>query len=44
MNMVTRIKEALALLVEWRGLERQLRAQKVSTKAIRLLKRIYLRV
>lgn len=40
----TRIREAIKLLAEWAGLEKQLRANKVSTKAIHNIKRIYLRL
>jgi len=37
------ILDALALMKEWRILEKQLRANKTSTKAIRTIKRIYLK-
>jgi len=37
------IREALGLLAEWKALEKQLKANKTSTKTIRTIKRIYLR-
>jgi len=40
----SRIQEALALLAGWKVLERKLKANKTPTKAIRVIRRIYLGV